>query len=108
MGDLKCLETLELKSNWLTRLPEYISEMRGLQFLHLDHNLQLNSLHVNLLDLQRLMMVSTKECFRLKEPPRHVCDKGLEAIQIYYSDIRDRVSATVKEAKVAGKKRNGV
>ena len=100
---MKLLTHLELKHNNLYNLTE-LREMKYLKYLYLDGNTPLISLNVGMTTLSQLKVMSIEGCSNILHPPQHVCQKGLEAIKIYYSDIEGGVH-TASEAKVAGRKR---
>ena len=98
IGNLFNLTELYLSDNQLTTLPEAIGNLSNLTELYLSDN-QLTTLPEaigNLSNLTELYLISNP----LETPPIEVANKGIEAIQEYFRQLREEGKDYIYEAKL--------
>ena len=99
-----------LRDNTFTAIPEPLLKLPNLCLLNMDHLATLKTLHKNFHQLQNLENISIEGCDCLQEPPSHVCQQGVKAIELYYRELqhssviqRPVISAAVIGNRMAGK-----
>lgn len=98
ISHLQNLKRLYLSNNRLTNLPESISQLENLTKLHLNNN-RLISLPESIIKMQNLTVLRLSRN-KLITPPQEVAEKGYQAIQEYFRQLKEQGQDQLYEAKL--------
>jgi len=85
--NLQKLEELYMSYNDFTSLPSPVYTLKSLKILHISGNESLTSLDPKILQLTQLHTLYVSDCHALTSPPLEVCERGVDAVRQYYTDL---------------------
>jgi len=101
MQSLQKLKILNISLNKFTSIPSSVCALSNLHMLNISNNISMTSLNLDILQLTHLWFLNTRGCDALTSPPLEVCERGLDAVRQYYTDLAKGAGRNLPFATIA-------